>query len=136
MTYMVDKVSKGNNLPLYLPALSFPLLPSPPSSSLTSDVCSFCFQSLFKPDSLHLCRDFSNVFDNVCMHEGASYLSDVKCVFLTANDFLLPPPWGTAGAETENPSVGNPELKGSPFKACSRSEYSHACFTYCQGFLR
>ena len=29
----------------------------------------------------------------------------------------------------------NPELKGSPFKAWNRSEYSHVCFTYCQGFL-
>ena len=33
------------------------------------------------------------------------------------------------------PSVENPELKGSPFKAWSRPIYSHACFTNCQGFL-
>ena len=26
-------------------------------------------------------------------------------------------------------------LKGSPFRAWSRSEYSQACFIYCQGFL-
>ena len=27
------------------------------------------------------------------------------------------------------------ELKGSPFKAWSRSVYCHACYAYCQGFL-
>ena len=42
---------------------------------------------------------------------------------------------GTVDAEIKDPSVENPELKGSPFKAWSRSEYSHACFTHCQGFL-
>ena len=30
--------------------------------------------------------------------------------------------WGTADAEIKIPSVENPELKGSPFKAWSRSE--------------
>ena len=35
----------------------------------------------------------------------------------------------------KTPSVENPELKDSPFKAWSRSGYSHACFTCCQGFL-
>ena len=28
----------------------------------------------------------------------------------------------------------NTELKRSPFKACSRSVYSHTCYAYCQGF--
>ena len=32
------------------------------------------------------------------------------------------------------PSVENQEFKGSPFKAWSRSECSHACFANCQGF--
>ena len=37
-------------------------------------------------------------------------------------------------AEIKDPSVENPELKGSPFRAWNRSEYSLACFAYSQGF--
>ena len=42
--------------------------------------------------------------------------------------------WGDADAEIEVPSVENTELKGSPSKAWSRSEYGHICYLYCQGF--
>ena len=45
------------------------------------------------------------------------------------------PQWGAADAEIKVPSVEKTELKGSPFKAWSRSAYSHTCYTYCQGFL-
>ena len=45
------------------------------------------------------------------------------------------PQSGAAGAEIKVPSVENTELKGSPFKAWSRSVYSHTCYAYCQGFL-
>ena len=45
------------------------------------------------------------------------------------------PQWGTADAEIKDPSVENPEPKGSPFKAFSRSECSPAYFAYCQEFL-
>ena len=45
--------------------------------------------------------------------------------------FERPPPWDTADTKIKE----NPELKGSPFKSWSRSECSHTCFTYCQGFL-
>ena len=40
-------------------------------------------------------------------------------------------------ADAKVPSVQNSELKGSPsiLKAWGRSEYSHACFACCQGFL-
>ena len=38
-------------------------------------------------------------------------------------------------AEIKVPSGENTELKCSPFKAWSRSVYSHTCYTYCQGFL-
>ena len=34
--------------------------------------------------------------------------------------------WGSANAEIKDISVENPELKGSPFKVWSRSEYSQA----------
>ena len=42
---------------------------------------------------------------------------------------------GTADAESKVPSVENTELRCSPFKALSRSIYSHTCCTYSQGFL-
>ena len=58
---------------------------------------------------------------------------------------VFDPPWltlfgsvpllGAADAESEVPSVENTEPKGSPFKAWSRSVYSHTCYAYCQGFL-
>ena len=45
------------------------------------------------------------------------------------------PQLGAADAEIKVPSDENRELKGSPFKAWSRSVYSHTCYAYCQGFL-
>ena len=47
----------------------------------------------------------------------------------------VPPQWGAADAEIKDPSGENTELKRSPFKAWSRSVYSHTCYAYCQGFL-
>ena len=46
-----------------------------------------------------------------------------------------PPQWGAADAEIKVPSDENTELKRCPFKAWSRSVYSHTCSAYCQGFL-
>ena len=43
--------------------------------------------------------------------------------------------WGTADAEMKVPSDENTELKGSPFKAWSKSLYCHACYACCQGFF-
>ena len=43
--------------------------------------------------------------------------------------------WGAADAEIKVPSGENTELKRSPFKAWSRSVYSHACYADCHGFL-
>ena len=48
---------------------------------------------------------------------------------------LSAPQLGAVDAEIEVPSGENTELKHSPFKAWSRSVYSHACYAYCQGFL-
>ena len=53
------------------------------------------------------------------------------CAFSVANS----PQWGAADAEIKVPSGENTELKRSPFKAWSRSVYSHTCYAYCQGFL-
>ena len=45
------------------------------------------------------------------------------------------PQWGAADAEIKVPSGENTELTHSPFKALSRSVYSHTYYAYCQGFL-
>ena len=45
------------------------------------------------------------------------------------------PRWGAVGVEIKVPSGDNTELKHSPFKAWSRSVYSHTCYAYCQEFL-
>ena len=45
------------------------------------------------------------------------------------------PQWGAADAEVKVPSGENTELKRSPFKARSRSVYSHTYHAYCHGFL-
>ena len=45
------------------------------------------------------------------------------------------PRWGAADAEIKVPPGENTELKRSPFKAWSRSVYSHTCYAYCQEFL-
>ena len=50
-------------------------------------------------------------------------------------DIINAPQWGAADAEIKVPSGENTELKRSPFKAWSRSVYSHTCYAYCQGFL-
>ena len=38
-------------------------------------------------------------------------------------------------AKMKVPSGENAELKRSPFKAWSRSVYSHTCYAYCRGFF-
>ena len=43
--------------------------------------------------------------------------------------------WGAADTESKAPSGENTEPKRSPFKAWSKSVYSHTCYAYCQGFL-
>ena len=53
----------------------------------------------------------------------------------TGGGFFLAAQWGAADAEIKVPSDENTELKRSPFKAWSRSVYSHTCYAYCQGFL-
>ena len=49
--------------------------------------------------------------------------------------FTYTPQWGAADAEIKVPSGENTELKRSPFKAWSKSVYSHTCYAYCQGIL-
>ena len=49
--------------------------------------------------------------------------------------FYLAPQWGAADTEIKVPSSENTVLKRSPFKAWSRSVYSHTCYAYYRGFL-
>ena len=49
--------------------------------------------------------------------------------------FFFFPQWGDADAEIKVPSGENTELKLFPFKAWSRSVYSHTCYAHCQTFL-
>ena len=54
---------------------------------------------------------------------------------LLPNAAISPPAVGSCGRRNIVPSDENAELKGSPFKAWSRSVYCHTCYAYCQGFL-
>ena len=47
----------------------------------------------------------------------------------------VPLQWGAADAEIKVPSGENTELERPPFKAWSRSGYSHTCYAYCQECL-
>ena len=67
---------------------------------------------------------------------GSRRRSGSQRSLLFCNLFLLSiPRWAAADAEIKVPSGENTELKRSPFKAWSRSVYSHTCHAYCQGFL-
>ena len=57
-------------------------------------------------------------------------------VCLTFYSCIVPTPqWGAADAEVKVPSGENTELDRSPFKAWSRSVYSHTCYACCHEFL-
>ena len=45
------------------------------------------------------------------------------------------PQWGAADAKIKVPSGENTELERSPFKAWSRSVYSHTCYAYARDFF-
>ena len=59
-------------------------------------------------------------------HQQVGNVTDLPCSV---------PQWGAADAEVKVPSGENTDLTRSPFKAWSRSVYSHTCYAYCQGFL-
>ena len=56
-------------------------------------------------------------------------------LFMSRRLSSLFPQLGAADAEIKVPSGENTELKRSPFKAWSKSVYSHTRYAYCQGFL-
>ena len=59
------------------------------------------------------------------------FLSLIGCFIFV----YKPRQWGPADTEIKDLSVENQELKVSSLKAWSNTEYSHARFTCCQGFL-
>ena len=72
------------------------------------------------------------------------YTADWRFIVPAMGEWLLLYCWlmfycsrnrGAADAEIKVPSGENTELIRSPFKAWSRSVYSHTCYAYCQGFL-
>ena len=71
----------------------------------------------------------------LCTDLEPSFLT--LCDTVTALNFPLcaTPRWAATDAEIKVPSDENTELKGSPFKALSRSVYCRTCYAYCQEFL-
>ena len=65
--------------------------------------------------------------------EFLAFLSAISIVSVLC--IHCPPQWEAADAEIKVPFGENTELKRYPFKAWSRSLYSHTCYAYCQGFL-
>ena len=74
------------------------------------------------------CSDVSGFVEDVAVPTaGRGLVAHVRCV--------TTPQWGAADAEIKVLSGENTELKRSPFKAWSRSDYSRTCCAYCKGFL-
>ena len=128
-------------------------------TTLNFEHCFFC-ESTFPPNPLHClavmlenvcleCSDFvgqmrthtflymSTTFQFLYFH---SWIHWREGIFQTGICLAVPfpkkaPQWGAADAEIKVSSGENTELKCFPFKAWSRSVYSHTWDAYCQGFL-
>ena len=97
------------------------------------------------PFTLFLCLFLSyGPFTCISYHKFSRQLSVFSLYSPCLNSALLvlsrslpkwSPHWGAADAEIKVPSGENTQLKHSPFKAWSRSVYSHTSNAYCQGFL-
>ena len=98
-----------------------------------------CHFSLWKVMVRHL-KTVHHLESFICYvqgqgHSGGLIFKWLPHVFWQHNFLRLTPQWGAADAEIKVPSGENTELKRSPFKAWSKSAYSHTCYAYCQGFL-
>ena len=72
------------------------------------------------PDLCHCCvHDLLSTpfcFGSSVSTFGDSSSRRSNLILIVSSKFRrLPPPWGTVDAEIKDPSVENPELKGSPF---------------------
>ena len=72
--------------------------------------------------------------DGVLEHTAAFLGLKIIYIFMNFMYKIEAPQRGAADAEIKVPSGENTELKRSPFKAWSRSVYSHICYAYCQEF--
>ena len=81
--------------------------------------------------------DYLPVWVNVARYSSSSPLSTFSscCTTTWMISLVRTPQLGAADAEIKVVSGENTELKGSLFKAWSRSVRSHTCYTYCQGVL-
>ena len=90
------------------------------------------FQSIYF--KLYECyREIGKAVNRVKKSQTNTNCTDHMCLHFPCSQ--KPPQWEATDAEIKVPSDENTELKGSPFKAGSRSVYCHACYTYCQGVL-
>ena len=78
----------------------------------------------------------------LCLISSSLLLSPSSCRLYSLVISLPPhclssflPAVGSCGRRIKVPSGEITELKRSPFKAWSRSVYSHTCYAYCQGVL-
>ena len=122
--------SRGGDVAVYVFDINHPSLPTP-----------FYFVLL----SISVIMALSTVFHSIKSPDNSPLSHSVLPVlYLPYWSFQLhiyesllkwSPQWGAADAEIKVPSGENTEFKRSPFKAWSRSVYSHTCYAYCQGFL-
>ena len=89
--------------------------------SVVTDVRDFFLSCILFIISFYffLVAHFNSVFGRIFLF--GTFLSSVRSFFLSS------PQWGAADAEIKVPSGENTELKRSPFKAWSKSVYSHTC---------
>ena len=121
--------------------------------------CFVCVRCTRTIDSVCITIDFCHLVTILCQCTHSTSLSTkvsyrvypllfilFLCLFLSLWPFqlhislrkspsALTPQWRAADAEIEVLPDENTDLKGSLFKAWSRSVFCHACYAYRQGFL-
>ena len=119
-------------------------------SDENAELKDFPFKSWSRSVYCHACYTYCQGIPTLPVHSPAFFakpfrsFSCVSCGWflcrpteykLAEKTPLVALQWGAADAEIKVPSNENTELKHSPFKAWSRSVYSHSCYACCQGFL-
>ena len=87
--------------------------------------------------STHACK---HTCVYACTHTTRMHVHTCTCMrshTVTKKKLLhaASPHSGELRTQKSSPSGENTDFKSSPFKAWSRSVYSHTCYTYCQWFL-
>ena len=121
--------------------VSFKRIPASYLKSRFSDICRRLLEAIAKyatTESTSLLKSVSDKtmgFLFVCCFFGHSVVSMIKWVVEHCYVLYCDPCYRILWTHKLETHVLRAELKGSPFKAWSRSKYSHACFTYCQRFF-